>query len=377
MDQLVKAFISRSALRHNVRLIQKTAAETPICAMIKAAAYGHNAALVVKALEGIKIACWGVATINEAVELRDLHVPEPIMVMRPLTRYDSAAAISEQIRLMRRLDIRPTLTGDDVFDLIAKTASDNSAPLRAHIKTDTGMGRTGCPAEETSDLLRKAVNIKGLAIEGIYTHLACADDENLDCALGQLTAFNSTLDKIKSLGINIPIRHMANSGAIFRMPEARFDMVRPGRAIYGYTTQHIKTSEYLVPVMRVAAPVVFTKWVKKGTACSYGHTFKFRRDTRVGLLPLGYADGYSRQWSNAGKVDFHGKLAPVIGRICMDLTIVDLTDIPEATTGAQLCVISNRRADPHSMESMAKRLATLPHEIGCVLGNRIQRILTE
>lgn len=377
MDQLVKAFISRSALRHNVRLIQKAAADTPLCVMIKAAAYGHHAALVVKALEGMEVAFWGVATINEAVELRDLHVREPIIVMRPLARYDSETAMSEQIRLMRRLDIRPTLTSDDVFALIAKTAGDNSAPLHAHIKTDTGMGRTGCLPEEISALLLKAVNVKGLAVEGIYTHLACADDESLDCAFGQLAAFNSLLDKIKSMGINIPIRHMANSGAIFRMPEARFDMVRPGRAIYGYTTRHIKTSEELIPVMRVEAPVIFTKWVKKGTACSYGHTFQFQRDTRIGLLPLGYADGYSRKWSNTGMVDFHGRLAPVIGRVCMDLTILDLTDIPEATTGSALCVISNRRADPHSMESMAERLATLPHEIGCALGNRVQRILAE
>jgi len=377
MEQLVKAFISRSALRHNIRLIRSAAKNTPLCPMIKASAYGHNAALVVKALAGMKPAFWGVATINEAVELRDLNVREPIIVMRPLTRYASATAMSEQIRLMRRLNIRPTLTGDDVFDLIAKTATDNSAPLYAHVKADTGMGRSGCLPEEISALLLRAVKVKGLTIEGVYSHLACADDENLDCAIGQLATFNSMLAKIKSLGIDIPIRHMANSGAIFRMPEARFDMVRPGRAIYGYTTRHTKSSEKLIPVMRVEAPVILTKWVKKGTACSYGHTFKFRRDTRIGLLPFGYADGYSRKWSNTGTVDFRGRFAPVIGRVCMDLTIVDLTDVPQATTGSKLCVISNRRSDPHSIESMANRLDTLPHEIGCNLGNRVQRILTE
>jgi len=377
VDQLVKAYISRSALRHNVRLIKKTAAKAPLCAMIKGAAYGHDAALVVRALEGMGIAFWGVATLNEAVELRDLKVRAPIIVMRPLTRYEPERMITEQIKLMRQLGIRPTLVNDDVFVLIAKTSSANSIPIYAHIKTDTGMNRNGCRTDETSGLLLKALAVKGLAVEGIYSHLACADNKNLGFSHEQLAVFNSILDEIKSLGINIPIRHMANSAAIFRMPEARFDMVRPGRAIYGYSSQYTKDSEGLVPVMRIEAPVVLTKWIKKGGVCGYGCTYKARRDTRIGLLPLGYADGYSRRWSNTGMVDFKGQLAPVVGRVSMDLTIVDLTDIPEATTGSLLGVLSNRRADPHSMESMARQLDSLPHEVGCNFGNRIQRVLSK
>jgi len=376
VDQLVKAYISRSALRHNIRLIQKTAVDAPLCAMIKGAAYGHDAALVVRALEGMGIAFWGTATLNEAVELRDLNVREPIIVMRPLTRYEPERMITEQVKLMRQLGIRPTLANDEALDLIAKISSNNSKPLRAHIKADTGMNRNGCLPNETSALLLKAIAVKGLVIEGIYSHFACADDDNLGCARRQLKVFNSILDKINSLGVNIPIRHMANSSAIFRMPEACFDMVRPGRAIYGYSGRYLKDSGKLIPAMRIEAPVVLTKWIKKGGDCGYGCTYKARRDTRIGLLPLGYADGYSRRWSNSGVVDFKGQLAPVIGRVSMDLTIVDLTDIPKAVTGSLLGVLSNRRAAPHSMESMAKRLDTLPHEIGCNFGNRIQRVLT-
>lgn len=377
VHELVKAYISRSALRHNVRLIQEAAAHTPLCAMVKGAAYGHNAALVVKALEGMNVAFWGVATLNEAVELRALNVREPIIVMRPLTRHESEKAIKEQIKLMHEMEIRPTLVSDCILNLLAELLAGFSKPLKAHIKADTGMGRNGCRPEEISAFLFKTGAIKGLAVEGIYSHLACADDKNLDCARKQLTVFHSILNKIKSLGFNIPIRHMANSGAIFRLPEARFDMVRPGKSIYGYSGQYTKGSEELIPVMRVEAPVVLTKWIKKGGTCGYGCTYKARRDTRIGLLPLGYADGYSRKWSNTGTVDFQGRPAPVIGRISMDLTIVDLTDIPEATTGALLCVVSNRRTDPHSIESMARHLGTIPHEIGCSFGNRIQRILTE
>ena len=333
--------------------------------------------MVVRALEGMDIAFWGVATLNEAVELRDLKVRTPIIVLRPLTRYEPERMITEQIKLMRQLGIRPTLVNDDAFALIAKTSSTNSKPLYAHIKADTGMNRNGCLPNETPALLLKAVAVKGLSVEGIYSHLACADNKNLGFSHEQLAVFNSILDEIKSLGINIPIRHMANSAAIFRMPEARFDMVRPGRAIYGYSSQYTKDSEGLVPVMRIEAPVVLTKWIKKGGVCGYGCTYKARRDTRIGLLPLGYADGYSRRWSNTGMVDFKGQLAPVVGRVSMDLTIVDLTDIPEATTGSLLGVLSNRRADPHSMESMARQLDSLPHEVGCNFGNRIQRVLSK
>jgi alanine racemase len=278
---------------------------------------------------------------------------------------------------MRQMGIRTTLANDDALALIAKTSSHNSKPLQAHIKTDTGMNRNGCLSKETSALLLKARAVKGLAVEGIYSHLSCADDENLGCARRQLAVFNSILEEIKSRNINVPIRHMANSGAIFRIPEARFDMVRPGRALYGYSVQNCKESLRLRPVMRIEAPIVLTKQIKKGDACGYGCTYQARRATRIGLLPLGYADGYSRRWSNSGLVDFKGQLAPVIGRVSMDLTIVDLTDIPEAKTGSLLTVLSDRRAAPHSMESMARRLDTLPHEIGCSFGNRIQRVLSK
>lgn len=377
MDELVKAYLSRSALRHNIRLIQKMAANTPLCAVVKAAAYGHNVALVVRALEGMNVAFWGVATLNEAVELRDLNVREPVIVMRPLTRYESEKAIKEQIRLMHEMEIRPTLISDCILKLLAESLTGFSKPLKAHIKTDTGMGRNGCPVGNTIALLRKASAVPGLIIEGIYSHFANATSDNLDFAREQIAVFNSILKEIKTRDINISLRHMANSGAIFNLPEARFDLVRPGRAIYGYSGQNSKESLQLIPVMRVEAPVVFTKWLKKGTTCGYDRIFKTERDTRIGLLPFGYADGYSRKWSNTGVVDFRGRLAPVIGRVSMDLTVVDLTDIPEATTGSILCVVSNRRADQHSIESMARQLDTLPHEIGCSFGNRIQRVLGE
>lgn len=376
-DQLVKAYISRSALRHNIRLIQGAAGNTPLCPMVKAAAYGHGVALVVKSLAGIRIPFWGVATLNEALELRQLAVRAPIVVMRPLTMCAPEKSIREQIRLMRRLGIRPTLAGDDTLKLIAQTAANSAKPLRAHVKVDTGMGRNGCPAGEAPALALKIKSTRGLALEGFYSHFATASADNLDFAREQLAVFNSILANLTALGIRIPLRHLANSAAIYALPGTRFDLVRPGQALYGYSVANSKASRRLAPALRIEAPVLFTKWIRKGATCGYGRTFRARRATRIGLLPFGYGDGYSRRWSNAGAVDFRGRLAPVIGRISMDLTMVDLTDMPEAATGAMICVLSNRRPDPHSIESMAARLGTVPHEIGCALGNRIQRVLVE
>jgi len=377
MDQLVKAYISRSALEFNVRLLREKA-RVPLCAMVKADAYGHGVALVVKALSGMKIDFWGVATLNEALDLRALRVKNPIAVMRPFTHYAPESAMTEQVELMRRLKIRPTLAGADILDFLGKILKKNPAPpLRVHLKVDTGMGRNGCLPDETAGLLTRAAAIKGLEIEGIYSHFACATAPNLACARGQLSVFKSVLAGIKRTGIAVPIRHMANSGAIFSLPEARFDMVRPGKALYGYSAGNAKTSLRLRPVMRVGAPVLLTKWIRKGGTCGYGCTFTAKRPTRIGLLPLGYADGYSRKLSNLGQVDFNGRPAPVIGRISMDLTIVDLTDLPQAVTGSTICVISDRREDPNSIEAIAALRGTLPHEVGCNLGRRIQRILTD
>lgn len=357
-----------------MRLLRQMCGKARICAMVKADAYGHGADLAVKALEGMKVAFWGVATLNEAVKLRDLKVGEPIIVMRPFARYDPEKEIVRQIRLMHKMQIRPTLVGDDVVELLSLSRSVESIPIKVHVKVDTGMGRNGCPADEAAALVGKLA-AAGVTVEGVYSHFACSSADNPDFSREQVNVFRSILRAISALKIKVDLRHMANSSAIFSLPRARFDMVRPGKALYGYSDTNMPASHRLAPVMRVEAPVVFVKWMKKGAFCGYDCAFRAPRATRIGLLPVGYADGYSRKWSNCGIVDFQGKQAPVIGRISMDLTMVDLTDIPGAGTGSRICLVSNRRSDPHSMESLATRLDTIPHEIGCRFGNRIQRVL--
>ena len=376
MPHLIKARISCAALRHNVEVLKAAAGGTSLCAIVKANAYGHGAVLVAEALAGMGIACWGVATIAEALELRKHGVREPILLLRPLELYEPVRDAEEASDALLEADIRPTIVSAEGIRLLAQRAAHRRTIARVHLKVDTGMGRNGCPADDAVELALLLRASPFLELEGVYSHFACADERVLDFARRQQAVFQDVLERITARGARIPIRHLANSGAIFNLPEARLDMVRPGLALYGYGGKYIRGSERLHPSLRLEAPVIMTKWIPTGETCGYGRAFTARRKTRIGLLPLGYADGYDRRWSNAGQVSFGNRLIPVIGRVSMDLTILDLTDAPDAVVGSPVCVISERREDPHSVESMAERLDTIPHEITCALGSRVERVLT-
>lgn len=375
MSELAQALISRSALRHNLRLLLARARGTPVCAVVKANAYGHGLPAVVRSCAGLSLASWGVATLAEAVQLRQAGAREPILIFLPLDRYGPAGRLRDQVDLMLELNARVTVVNREGLALLAAGAKRRRKPARVHVKADTGMGRNGCPAAEAVELVLRARATPGVRVEGLYSHFAGADERDLDSARRQLSVFRSLVRGLAERGVRLPFYHMANSGAVFNLPGARFDMVRPGLALYGYGGDSIRGSSRLRPALRLEAPVVGTQRIGKGRSCGYGATFVARRKTRVGILPVGYADGYSLRWSNAGRVDFGGRLAPVIGRVSMDLTLVDLTDLPGVEVGDRACLVSNRRSDPHSVESMARRLGTIPYEITSILGSRIPRVM--
>lgn len=377
MASIVKAFISGAALRHNVEMLRTAAGGTPICAMVKANAYGHGAPRVVEALSGQNIAFWGVAAIDEALELKQCLVREPILLLRPLGLYEPAHDAEETVDAILEADIHPTVVDSEGIRLLAQRCAHKRKVALVHLKVDTGMGRNGCPVADAVELALAIRACPFLELEGIYSHFAGTDDLTLAFARRQQAVFQKVADEIAARGTRIPIRHLSASGAILNLPEARLDMVRPGVALYGYGTRSMRGAECLRPSLRLEAPVILTKWIRTGETCGYDCTFTARRATRIGLLPLGYADGFDRRWSNTGKVSFGNRLIPVIGRVSMDLTIVDLTDAPEVLTGSSICVISDRREDPHSVESMAESLGTIPHEVTCALGPRVERVLAK
>lgn len=377
MSNLVKACISRAALRHNVTVLKAATGGTPLCAMIKANAYGHGAILVVEALSEMGIAFWGVATLEEALELKKHAVREPILLLRPVELYEPQGAAENTINILLEADIRPTVASTAGARLLARCAAQRRNIAHVHLKVDTGLNHNGCAAEDAVPLARALSTSPFLKLEGVYSHFATADESVLEGALRQQRLFQAVLHDLAACGLHIPIRHLANSAAIFKLPDARLDMVRPGLALYGYGGKYIQGAEQLCPSLRLEAPVIFSRWIAAGETCGYGRTFVTRRKTRIGLLPLGYADGYDRRWSNVGQVSAGKRLIPVIGRVSMDLTILDLTDAPETVVGSSVCVISDRRDDPHSVESMAARLGTIPYEITCALGSRLERVLVE
>lgn len=374
---LLKACISRSAMAGNVRLLMNRTGGVSLCAVVKANAYGHGTKHAVRALSGLGVAFWGVAGLDEALALREMDEAKPVLMLQPVGAYEPDGAFRERVRLMARHGMRATVADGRGLELLAEHASAGGAKICVHIKVDTGMGRSGCPHEEAAGLVVKAVRTPGIVVEGLYSHLACADEPDLRFAREQIALFRAVTGSLESKGVHIPIKHTANSAAVFNLPDSWMNMVRPGLALYGYGAEHVRGSENLTPALKLVAPVIFTKWIKKGGACGYGATFVAKRDTRTGLLPVGYANGYSRRLSNAGLVEVEGRLVPVIGRVSMDLTVIDLTDVPAAGVGTQACIISNDRAAPHSVESMARELGTIPYEIVSALGDRVDRIMVD
>jgi len=374
MRNPTQAHISSSALRHNVAVLRDAAGGAPLCAVAKADAYGHGAARLAAALRGAAIPFWGVATLPEGLALRQLGVTAPILVFRPLGRYEPERESAETLDALVDADLRATVASAAGADLLARRAARRRRTARVHLKVNTGMNRNGCPAEDALSLARRIAAQPFLECEGVYSHFAAADEPDLGSAHGQLAAFRAIVRELARHGLRPSLCHMANTGAVFNLRAARFDMVRPGIGLYGYGGAAIRGSRRLRPALRLDAPVVLTRRLPAGASCGYGLAFTARRPTRIGLLPIGYADGYDRRLSNGGPASFGRRLLRVIGRVSMDLTMVDLTDAPEAAEGARICLISERRADPHSVESLAARLGTIPHEITCALGPRIDRV---
>ncbi len=379
MFSLAKAYISKRALQHNIQVIRKVCHKTPICAMVKANAYGHGIKEVFLSLKEQAINFWGVASPEESIELKELGAKGKILLLRPVAPLIEVPRFRKELELLVYHNIRLTIASKEGLDFLEQAISTglNKKPI-IHLKVDTGMGRNGCRIEEAEEVIRRIYSNKQLIFEGIYSHFATADEKSLSFAKKQLDTFLSLLKKLEAMKINVPLKHIANSGAIFNIPSAHLDMVRPGIAIYGYANSNIKGSSALEPTMRIEVPILITKWLKKGESCGYGRTFVAKKPTRIALLPVGYADGIDRRLSNEGFVSFdERRITKIVGRVSMDLTAIDITAFPDIGTGSSVVIISNDRKMPNSVEAVAKRLNTIPYEISCAIGNRVQRILVD
>lgn len=344
--------------------------DTKIIAVIKADGYGHGAEAVA-ALIHDRDYIWGfaVATAEEALQLRSFGVKKPILILGIVFEEYFPEMISEDIRL--------TVCEYTMAQKLSEEAVRQGKNVHIHLGLDTGMSRIGfADVPESAEEIRRISFLPNLCIEGMFTHFARADEKDKSPAEKQLDRYLSFAGLLEEKNIDIPLKHCSNSAGIIRMPEANLNAVRAGITIYGiYPSNEVERDPVkLEPAMELKSHISYMKVLKAGAEVSYGGTFKAQRDMKVATIPVGYADGYPRSLSNKGAVLIHGKKAPIIGRVCMDQFMVDVSHIPEAQKGDEATLIGKDGDQFISMEEIGDLSGRFSYEFACDIGKRVPRI---
>ncbi|CAA7600686.1 Alanine racemase [Acididesulfobacillus acetoxydans] len=364
----VWAEINLAALRRNYARVQSyTHAE--MMPIVKANAYGHGALPVAGALRALGAKRFGVALLEEALEIKQAYPDLTLMVIGTTPEEASDVLVRE--------DIIPGISRLSQAAALSAAAVRQERVARLHVKVDTGMGRIGFRHEDAASILEIAA-LPNLRIEGIYTHFAAADQQDLSFAHEQLDRFNRIYSRLRAQGLSIPLRHAANSAAILRLPEAHFELVRPGIVLYGLPpSRQVGPEAELEPVLSWKTKITHLKMIAQGETVSYGRTFCAAYPTRVATIPVGYADGLRRALSNRGEALIRGRRVPMIGRICMDQTLLDVTKLPAAEVGDVVTLIGADGSDRLEATEMAEVLKTINYEIVCGISGRVPRVYAE
>ncbi|MFA6941695.1 MAG: alanine racemase [Clostridiaceae bacterium] len=367
----VWAEINLDCVENNIREIRRVSSSREIIGVIKADAYGHGAVDLAPVLLQNGADSFAVAVLSEAVELRRSGIDCPIMVLgfTPPNLVDN----------ILRYDIEQTVYSYDFAKELSAMAVKKNKLVRIHIVLDTGMGRIGfTPDNESLDEVDKISHLPNIIIEGIFTHFSTADEENKEFTQKQLSIFNEFYKDLTSRGVKIKKRHAANSAAISDFPESHFEAVRPGIILYGYYPSDYvqKDKIHLKRVLTLKTNIVLIKKVPKGYPISYGRRFYTERDSIIATLPVGYADGYTRLLFNKGKVIINGKYAKVVGSICMDQCMVDITDIPEAKVGDEVILLGEDGVK-YDADDMADDIGTISYEVLTMISKRVPRVYTK
>lgn len=368
------AEVNLDAILFNIESIKKNISDhTKIIAVIKTDGYGHGAEHIARILENDdKVWGYAVATAEEAFALRDSNIRKPILILGYTFPYSYERLIKD--------DIRPTVFMLDSAKELSDQAVKSGKKCRIHIKIDTGMTRIGIhPDDDGIELIRQIVALPGLEIEGVFTHFATADEADKTKAYGQMELFKEYVERIqKELELDIPMKHCSNSAGIVEMPEANMDAVRAGIILYGLWPSAVVKADKkieLEPVLSLKSRIVYIKTVPKGQEISYGGTFTTIRDTRVATICLGYGDGYPRSLSNIGHVLVKGQKAPILGRVCMDQFMIDVTDInADICVGDKVTLIGKSGDEMITMEELGELSGRFNYELACDLGKRVPRI---
>jgi alanine racemase len=374
-SDLLRAEIDLAAIAHNVRALKNLLpAQTCLLAAVKANAYGHGAVAVARTALASGAGYLGVARPEEGIALREAGLTAPILIFG----YSPPELAPE----LAALELAQCVFDMDTARRMAACLGSGEGPLSVHLKVDTGMGRLGipCPDEATVkrcvDAVKQLTLLPGLKMTGFFSHFAMADSRDKGFARRQFQHFEACLEALVEKGLRPPLCHMANSGAIIDLPATHLDMVRAGISIYGLypSDEVVKTRIDLRPALSLKARVIHVKTVPPGTPISYGCTWRARREATIATVPIGYADGYSRGLSNKGMMLVGGRRVPIVGRVCMDLTMVDVTAVPRVKIGDEVVLIGRQGAALISADEVAAWNDTINYEVVAALTARVPRV---
>lgn len=368
------AEIDLSAIEQNYRAIRRTLNDgCRMMAVVKADAYGHGDARVAQLLQEQGAEWFGVSNLEEAMRLRDAGITRPILILS-YTPPEEAVKLSQY-------EITQAVISEEYAERLNAAASAAGVTLSVHVKVDTGMARVGffCRRDTLTavcDAIERTCALSNLTADGIFTHFACADEQDGEALTReQYDLFVQTVETLKGRGITFPLKHCCNSAATVRFPEMQMDMVRPGIILYGlYPSSWMRSTVPLIPAMSLRSVLSQVKAVPSGTAVSYGQTHTLAQDSVVATVPIGYADGYPRSLSDTARMLLSGYSVPLIGRVCMDQCLLDVTAVAGARDGATVTVFGRDGDAVLPVEELAAISDTIPYEMVCLIGKRVPRI---
>lgn len=365
----VWAEINLSNLDYNIKQIRQKVGDKEIIGVVKADGYGHGSVAVSKVLLENGVRTLAIATLQEAITLREAGITCPIIMLgiTPEMYADT----------LLKYEITPVTSSYENAAAISEAAKAAGKIIEVFVAVDTGMGRIGfLPDDEAVEEFKKICKLTNLKIKGLFSHFATADEKDKTYAEQQLAHYNNIYDKLKKADLDIPVRTFANSAAIMEIPAAHFDMVRPGIVLYGcYPSSEVDRDQLSIkPVMSVKANIVHLKRVQPGFSVSYGRKFTTHRESLIATLTLGYADGYPRYLSGKGRVIVNGVYAPVVGNICMDQCMIDVTDVPDVKLGDEVVLMGRQGELEILADEIGEKTGTINYEIVCAFGQRLPKI---